>query len=499
MIRGLGLPLSRLDARRQMKQLVAARPVGLTVILVLAGALSGCEREEASQYAGCTAINHVTVIDPSAPAGQSLRPNQTVLICGDRIRSVGSARGVGTPKGARGVDGSGKFLIPGLWDMHVHLSAVGTSSAPLFLAFGVTSVRDCGSEFGVLQDWRSQIAAGTLAGPRIMGAGAVLESQRFLEAVNKIAGKLEPDLGKSLREIIRGRIGVTSVADAKARVDSLKAKGADFIKVRNAESPEILYAIAEEAKKDSLPLAGHVIRGADLAKASEAGQTSVEHDEDFLDSKPAPITPKQRTELGAEFARNGTVLVPTIVARRSRLAPDREIQAVLKDTVGTTDPMRRYLSPELLHFWKVNVALKKFDEREEGWESKLQKGEDFVRAMRETGVEVLPGTDLGVPLLYPGTSLLEELGIFVDELGMTPLQALNSATVLPARWFGLGGQLGTIAPGKLADLVLLDANPLEDIRHLRQVAGVMANGRYVDRTHLDRLLAEIASPASVRR
>jgi hypothetical protein len=203
--------------------------------------------------------------------------------------------------------------------------------------------------------------------------------------------------------------------------------------------------------------------------------------------------------LGAEFARNGTVLVPTIVARRSRLAPDREIQAVLKDTVGTTDPMRRYLSPELLHFWKVNVALKKFDEREEGWESKLQKGEDFVRAMRETGVEVLPGTDLGVPLLYPGTSLLEELGIFVDELGMTPLQALNSATVLPARWFGLGGQLGTIAPGKLADLVLLDANPLEDIRHLRQVAGVMANGRYVDRTHLDRLLAEIASPASVRR
>jgi imidazolonepropionase-like amidohydrolase len=444
----------------------------------------------------CTAFTHVTVVDPS---GKGPQEDMTVIVCGERIRSVKEARNAQVPKGTRVVDGQGKFLIPGLWDFHVHLAQAGEASGPLFLAHGVTSVRDCGSTFAVLRDWREKVAAGTLAGPRIKGPGAVFESQRFLQVVGKVEGMLEPSLAESLRAAMQGRIGLTSPAEAQARVDELKAQGADFIKVRNADSPEILYAIAEAAKRDGLSLAGHDIRGSDLAKASDSGQLSIEHDEDYFGSNPAPVTPTQQAELGALFVRNGTVLVPTIVTERARLATEAQMQAVLDDTVGAADPLRQFLSPDLLDFWRMQEALKKYDSRPESWESTLQKGKDFVRAMRKAGVEILPGTDLGVPLLYPGASLLDELEIFVDEIGMSPREALESATVLPARWFGMQDELGTVAPGKLADLVLLDASPVEKIQNLRRVSGVVANGRYYDRAKLEHLLAQMSKSETVRQ
>jgi len=442
---------------------------------------------------GCTAFVHVTVVDSFRNGPQA---DMTVVVCGERIRSVKEARTAQVPRGTRVVDGRGKFLIPGLWDFHVHLAQAGEASGPLFLAHGVTSVRDCGSTFVVLADWREKIAAGTLAGPRIKGPGAVFESQHFLQVVGKAEGMLEPSLAESLRAAMQGRIGLTSPAEAQAQVDKLKAQGADFIKVRNADSPEILYAIAEAAKRDGLSLAGHVVRGSDLAKASDSGQLSIEHDEDYFRSYPAPVTPAQQAELGARFVRNGTVLVPTIVTERARLATEAQMQAVLNDTGGTTDPLRRYLAPDLLNFWRMQEALNKYDSRPESWESTLQEGKDFVRAMHKAGVEILPGTDLGVPLLYPGASLLDELQVFVDDIGMSPLEALESATVLPARWFGIQDELGTIAPGKLADLVLLDANPRENIQNLRKVSGVVANGRYYDSTKLEHLLAQMPKSES---
>jgi imidazolonepropionase-like amidohydrolase len=443
----------------------------------------------------CTAFVHVTVVDPSSKGPQA---DMTVVVCGERIRSVNKARrGNNVPNVARVVDARGKFLIPGLWDFHVHLAQAGEASGPLFLAHGVTSVRDCGSTFAVLRDWREKVAAGTLAGPRIKGPGAVFESPHFLQVVEKVEGMLEPGLAESLRAAMQGRIGLTSPAEAQAQVDVLKAQGADFIKVRNADSPEILYAIAEASKRDGLPLAGHVIRGVNLAKASDAGQLSIEHDEDYFGSNPAPVTPMQQAELGARFVRNGTVLVPTIVTERARLAPEAQIQAALNDTAGAADPLRRFLSPDLLNFWRMQEALKKYDSRPESWESTLQKGKNFVRAMRKAGVEILPGTDLGVPLLYPGASLLDELQIFVDDIGMSPREALESATALPARWFGIQDELGTVAPSKLADLVLLDASPLENIQNLRKVSGVVANGRYYGRAELGGLLAQMPKSESV--
>jgi imidazolonepropionase-like amidohydrolase len=453
----------------------------LIVMLCLVSATTVRGNSKKVPDRGCTAFAHVTVVDPSS---KGLQEDVTVVVCGERIRSVKGTPRAQVPKRTRVVDARGKFLIPGLWDFHVHLAQAGQASGPLFLAYGVTSVRDCGSTFAVLRDWREKVAAGTLAGPRIKGPGAVFESPHFLQAVTKIEGMLEPGLAESLRAAMQGRIGLTSPTEAQAQVDMLKAQGADFIKVRNANSPEILYAIAEASKRDGLSLAGHVIRGVDLAKASDAGQHSIEHDEDYFGSNPAPVTATQQAELEAQFVRNGTVLVPTIVTERARLAPEGQIQAVLDDTAGATNPLRRFLSPDLLNFWRMQEALKKYDSRPESWQSTLQKGKDLVRAMREAGVQILPGTDLGVPLLYPGASLLDELQIFVDDIGMSPRDALESATVLPARWFRIQNEIGTVAQGKLADLVLLDANPLENIQNLRKVSGVVANGRYYDRTKL---------------
>jgi imidazolonepropionase-like amidohydrolase len=334
-----------------------------------------------------------------------------------------------------------------------------------------------------------------MAGPRIKSAGPVLESKHFLDLVQQLSGKLPPTLAQSLHELVQDRIGLQSAAEAQPEVDALKAKGVDFIKVRNAEIPEVLYAIGQAARRDGLPMAGHVIPGVDLAKASGAGQTSFEHDEDYFASNPAPASPEQQTALAKEFTKNGSVLVPTIVTSRYRLASDSQVQAALNDTQGTTDPMRLYLSPELLHFWQAAVALDKLVPQTEAWSEKLAKGKDFVRTMHKGGVEVLPGTDLGVPLLYPGESLLDELQIFVEELGMTPREALESATVLPAHWFGLRKQLGTVAPGKLADIVLLDGNPLEDIKNARKLFAVVADGMYYDYEEVKRKVRESAKAA----
>jgi len=442
--------------------------------------------------ANCIAITHVSIVDPSHAAAHPVTPDQSVVICGDRIRSVAPSKKTHPPRDTRIVEARGKYLIPGLWDMHVHFFAAGESSAPQFLLHGVTSVRDCGGPLTLVQDLRAKIASGALAGPRIKAAGPILESQHFLDVVQQISTKIAPDLSQSLRQVVQDRIGLNKAADAQSQVDKLKASGVDFIKVRNAESPEVVYAIAEAARRDGLPLAGHVIRGVDLAKASDAGQTSFEHDEDYFDSNPPPVTREQQAALAAVFVRNGSVLVPTIVTGRSRLASDAQVQAALKDTEGATDPMRRYLPPELLHFWKTSLALNQFDEREEPWDKKLQRGKDFVKIMRKHRVQILPGTDLGAPLMYPGESLLEELQIFVDEMGMTPREALESATTLPAHWFNIQDQLGTIAVGKLADAALLDANPLDDIRNTRNVLAVVANGKLYDRAELERLVAHTA-------
>ncbi|HEV2129541.1 MAG TPA: amidohydrolase family protein [Longimicrobiaceae bacterium] len=459
------------------------------LVLLLAGLCVAAIRVsgEAAQTSSF-AITNVAVIDAS---GAPHRPGMTVVVTGRRIAALGRTGTVEVPRGARVIDGAGKYLIPGLWDMHVHLSYVGRHALPLFLANGVTGVRDMGGDFAQVAAWRDSIAVGHLLGPRIKAAGPIVESTRWLQfaraAVQQAGGRDEDKLAR--------RVGVDTPEDARRVVDSVAALGADFLKLRNAASREAFFALAAEARRRELPLVGHAPHNVSPEEASNAGQRSFEHE--FLPPLDG-MTTEARARLFRRFAENGTAFVPTMVANRGyRLLPDSLVLAVIADSTGTREPRRRYVSRELAEDWRVQIGMKQ-SERPRDWHAYHRSTLRDLREMQSAGVPLLAGTDAAAPLVFPGFSLHEELELLVREGGLTPLQALRSATHNPAEFLALQDSLGTIARGKLADLVLLDANPLDDIRNTQRIRAVVANGRLLERAALDSLLAQARAEVAHR-
>jgi imidazolonepropionase-like amidohydrolase len=291
--------------------------------------------------------------------------------------------------------------------------------------------------------------------------------------------------------------------------------GADFVKVYTKLPREAYLAIADEAKKQGLPLAGHLPESVSAAEASDLGQKSIEHltgvelacsdREDELRHKAIATLAKADNQVAMEllgridvqaadsfsdkkaralysrFVRNGTWQVPTLTVLRSFVSLD--------DPKFTGDPRVKYMSPSLSSYWslmklppKTAAMVKRAYKRATG----------RVRAMHQAGVPFLAGTDTpGVPYVFPGFSLHDELALLVAEGGFTPLEALQAATVDPARFLGREKDLGTVQPGKLADVVLLDADPLADIHNTTKIAAVVANGRLLRRRELDRMLADV--------
>jgi imidazolonepropionase-like amidohydrolase len=436
-------------------------------------------------------ISHVTVINPGSSSAQR---DMTVIIEGNRIVSVSQSSFLQSGSKPTLVDGTGKFLIPGLWDMHVH-SAFGDwfpggrdIILPLFIANGVTGVRDMGGDFPVLSAWRKQIANGEIIGPRMIISGAMLDG-------------LLPD-GK-LR--FPSSIAVTTPESAAAAVDSLKAQGVDFIKVQSVISHDAYLAAAAEAHKVGLPIVGHVPDKVRLAEVLAAGQKSVEHlmgifeacsteEDKFIagngDLKLLLSTQdKQRCDvLIRQLAQSQTWEVPTLAWQRGGTFLD---QRDLKH-----DPLNKYVPA----YWR-EVTWKRFtaemmpgllhdplELRQKYFAANLQ----MVGALHRAGVPFLAGTD-AAPGVYimPGFSLHDELANFV-EAGFTPMESLQTATSGPAKFLDTESTAGAaIAPGKIADLVLLSANPLDDIRNTRQITAVIANGRLFDRPALDRILKNV--------
>lgn len=453
------------------------------VLLVLAVSLSALAQVSPP---GTLVLKNVTVIDAT---GAPPQPGMTVVIAGDRITAVQKARKARVPKGARVVDAKGKFLLPGLWDMHVHLIMGGEESLPLFLANGVTSVRDMGGDFAVLKKWREQVAAGTLVGPRIKTAGPILESPRFLQILEYLATQLEPPFGDLLQQVIATRRALPGAEAAESVVQALAVEGVDFLKVRSAASPEDFFALAAAAKRAHLRLTGHAPEVVSLAEASKVELGSLEH---VLIVSPTPpeFTAKDWEAISARFVEHGTWLDPTLIAdQTTRLTPDATVAAMIEDTAGALDPRRRYVPTRLVDFWRLHRRLDQF-EGPLDWAAIHRAGVEHFRALHRGGVGFLAGTDFGARLIYPGFSLHDELQLLVKEIGLTPMEALQSATLNPARFFGLEDSLGTIAPGKIADLLLLDANPLEDIGNTKKIAAVVVAGKFLDRPALDALLAQ---------
>jgi len=435
------------------------------------------------------AFTHVTVVDATGAGPQA---EMTVVVSGNRITALGKTSKVKIPKGAQVVNARGKFLIPGLWDMHVHLGMCGEACLPTFVACGVTGVRDLGGNLDQIKTWRKQMADGTLLGPRVKAAGPVLENPHFLQVIERLAAALGPQ-GELLKREAAIRIGVGSAEDAARAIESLKQQGVDVVKFRTVASPEVFLAIAREAKRVGLPLAGHEPMGVSLMEASDAGQSSIEH---ALFSPLLPeFTAEERGELARHLLENGTWLVPTLISgRTTRLLTPEEMDAAIQDVRGEHEPRRKYVPNGLADWWRLHRTLDQFESPLD-WRGAYAHALDELRTLNKADVGFLAGTDFGARLVYPGFSLHDELALLVEEVGMSPLAALQSATLNAARFFGLQDSLGTIEKGKVADLVLLDANPLEDIRNTQKIRAVVLNGRYLDRAALDELLAEAAATA----
>ena len=426
------------------------------------------------------AITDVTVVDGTGDSG---RPHMTVVISGGRIIAVDPVARAVIPTQANVVDGRGKFLIPGLWDMHVHLAKAGASSPGLFVANGVTSVRDMGGDFAVVRRWRDEIAAGVRVGPRIRTAGPILENAERVRRM-KARGTVEP--------VDRFRAPVADTADARRVVDSVARLGADFVKVRTAASPAVYAAIASSARRAGLALAAHgdIVP---LEAMLRAGQRSIEH---AIFPSLQKRDSSTRAGLIRELAKARVAVVPTMVNYYQWLVVSpADARGIIEDSLGRIDARRRYVTGYLLDDWREQVS-----ERGSVKDALIRRFylprafNGILRDLKEmhrAGVRILPGTDVAVALMYPGFSLRDELGYFVDMIGMTPLEALRSATRFAAEFSGMGDSLGTVEVGKVADVVLLDADPLVDIRHVGRIHAVIAGGRLFDRSRLDDLLSAV--------
>lgn len=408
-------------------------------------------------------ITHVTVIDAT---GREAIPDLTVVIALDRIVTIAKSHEVPLPRSAQVVNGAGKFLIPGLWDAHVHLSWTTSSALPVLIANGVTSVRDLGGRLSELDEWRTKIATGILVGPRILRAGPILNGQKFNQ-YQIVSGN--PD---ETRGVIR----------------ALKEAGVDFIKVHRRMPRDSYFAAIDEAKKQGLTLVGHVPMTVTPAEASDAGQATIEHTETLFEGTfTAALNGRTLSEairqfradeadkLFARFAANHTVSDPTLIAYRASidfsdpaLPPNANLRYVAASNKKTLEQFK--LPAADLAQWKQTFA----------------ELCEVVRQMHRARVTLIAGTDIAGPRI-PGFSLHQELALLV-QCGLTPMQALQAATSTPAGVLNKSKDLGTIEVGKLADLILLDANPLDDIHNTQRIRAVIVGGKLMNRAALDGLL-----------
>jgi len=426
-------------------------------------------------------FTHATIIDVT---GAAPRRDATVVITGDRISAIGD--NISLPPDAHVVDATGKFLIPGLWDMHVHWYVRDTFS--LFIANGVTGVRQMFGNSDLLR-WREQIAKGSLLGPRMVVASPIIDGPEPIWP-NSIAVRNEDEGRKAVRRV--------------------KQWGADFVKVYALLPRDAYFGIADEAKQQGITFVGHVPNSVSPAEASDAGQKSIEHltgmlitcsdkETELRDKLVKADSPEARgrvqttaletydekkaADLIAHFVKNQTWQCPTLTVLRSN--------AYLLDESFRRDGRLRYIPRLLQQRWNFRVA----NHDSAITKKVLQKQFELVGAMQRAGVPILAGTDTGNPFCFPGFSLHDELALLVIA-GLTPVEALRAATLNPAKFFGLDQSLGTIEQGKIADLVLLDANPLLDIRNTQRINAVVSNGRLFDRKALDKLLGEAEAAAN---
>lgn len=476
-----------------MKKLIAA-----VCFLLVGGVVFWRFRE--SQRPVAIAITDVTVVDG---AGAPARGDQTVVIFEGRIVAVGPSGQVSIPKDVQAIDAAGKYLIPGLSDMHVHLTGAGEPTGsrefilPLLIANGVTTVRDMGGEVAQLKQLRNEIESGARLGPQIFFTGPYIDGDPPAYQPSIVART--PD-------------------DAREAVRELKAQGVDFIKTQSRLGRAAYFAVADECKKQKIQFVGHVPDAVTAAEASDTSQASIEHltgvllstssEEDKLRRQQLMESPAnetideslarsrawQRRLLDTYSPAKAEVLIHRFVANHTWQVPTFPILVhfgfMTPATDLATDPRMEYVPKRVREIW-AQGRKERMERRSDSdfalREEIVKRSLKIVGEMNTAGVGIMAGTDTAAPNVIPGFSLHEDLAYLV-EAGLTPMQALEAATRAPAEFLGQLKVQGTIAAGQRADLVLLDANPLEDIHNTAKIRAVILRGKLLMRADLDEIL-----------
>ena len=446
-------------------------------------------------------VTHVTVIDAT---GAAAKPDVTVIITGDRISQIGRSGTIQVAQNAQVVEARGKFLIPGLWDMHIHWYEKGY--LPLFIANGATGVRIM---FGapLHHEWRKEIEDGSLLGPRMVIASAIVDGPK-------------PFWPES--------ISVADETQARQAVDKIKRENAgDFVKVYSFLPRDAYFAIADESKKQNIPFEGHVPLSVTAEEASRAGQKSFEHLTGILSAcstRSEDLNVAARADLAEEMVSvTPTFFGPHLRQLRQAMidsySPEKAaaLSAVLRsngtwqcatltvlralgygnDPSFVNDERLKYMSRSVRASWDQAHFYGETPEDFAISRRELQRDLAVVGLMQRSGVGILAGTDTLNPFCFPGFSLHDELGLLV-QAGLSSMEALQAATLNPARFLGREKDLGTVEAGKFADLVLLDANPLDDIGNTKKIEAVFYRGQYFPRASLDQMLTQVKALASMK-
>ncbi|MEW6733672.1 MAG: amidohydrolase family protein, partial [Acidobacteriota bacterium] len=463
-------------------------------------------------------LTQVTLIDMT---GAAAKADMTVVIQGNRIVTLGSSKQVRPPKDAQVINAQGKFLIPGLWDMHLHLTIIPDQTVsrdvlvPLLVAHGVTGVRDMGGDWQRIQELRKSITDGQLLGPRIIAPGP------FVDGPQQPTDYVLP---------------VNNEEEARQAVRKLKSQGVDFIKVQAGLSLPIWQAVIAEAKQQSILVAGHIPQQISAFEIARSTQQSVEHISPVLpgdaglllacSSKEAELRDemlkiekaaqeanadrqalrqRQRTlqmqmittynqekcaSLLSLLAKNHIVAVPTQIFGK-RFAPLDASDLPMEDAL-------RFAPRSMRERWanRRNAIIKNSTPEDFLFRKMIfEKSRSLVGAIHQAGVKLMAGTDAIDGYVLPGLSLHQELALMV-EAGLTPMEALQTATYNPAKYLGMLNSIGTIEQGKIADLVLLEANPLENINNTQKIAAVILAGKLIDKAELQKILSAIEMAAS---
>ncbi len=485
-----------------MKNVLKFRPLLLLILL-------GSCQPNGAIFKDAICIENVGIIHPE----DGLIEGQTVIVKGEKILKVGYANELQLSPENKIIDGTGKYLMPGLWDAHVHfayMEELAPSMFDLFLGYGITSVRDTGGEINFVKSWKDKALEDPNNAPRVMIAGPLLDG------IPNVYDGSSPSLPPL-------SVGLATEDAITKKLNELDSLGVDLLKAYEMLSPEQFAQITKIAKEKGFKVTGHVPLSMDVISASNAGLSSMEHmrNLELSCASNADELWQQRLELlKAEKDSAGGALRSKIHDLQREVAvknyDDNKANEILKVLAKNetwqipTLALSAFLTNR--HFenedWQESITFLP-DPIEQEWKERaeavnktpvtpfrIQYSDWFitmVNKVHKAEIEIMAGTDSPIALLTPGQSLHEELVMLV-KAGLTPLEAIKTATMNPAKYFNLEKELGLIQEGMWADMVLLDANPIEKIENTKTINAVIKNGKYFDKKDLKTILKRAQNP-----